>query len=592
MTTANEARLFALRDQPGFAEGWSEVIAVLNAMAADGPLIRAGALLQRVSPEEILAKADAEPVDVTITGHSTLVELRGPLIAEFARHNLVARVGLTDYDGYLRELTQPPRADLLLCVLDPSMLTDRLPTPWLIEDLESLLRTVADEWAQLAAGYEGTLVLNTVPLLPTLPRQLVDHRSRARLGMAWREFNSALLGLALLHPHVVTVDLEPLLAAGGPVNDPRVAGYAKAYLGPELLARYAREVGHLARAVRGRAKKVLVLDLDGTLWDGVLAEDGRDGISAAGTLRGGAFERLQHVVKQLAAQGVLLAICSRNDKAEVLATLDGHPDMVLRADDFVAVEAGWGPKPPALTQLADTIGLDVTSFVFVDDNPTERGAVRALLPGVAVIAVDEEPTLHIERLLADGWFDSLELTEADLARTALYQQAARRRASAISDEDYLRELNVRVDTSPVRTHEIARVAQLTQRTNQFNLTAERLSPAGVTERVDDPDYLVLAVRSADRFGDDGLVGAIFARRRTDGLHIENMVLSCRVFGRGVEQAAISELITTATAMGVPAVHGYYRRTARNHRFEDFYPSLGFENWHQHKDGILVSTLTC
>jgi FkbH-like protein len=510
-----------------------------------------------------------------ITGHGTLGELRAPLTAEFARHGLVAQVELADFDSYRRELTSPARTDLLLCVLDPYMLIDRLPRPWHVEDLEREVCAATQEWAGLVAGYDGTLVLNTVPLLPSLTKQLVDHRSRARVGIAWRQFNTFLLGLALDHRHVVTVDLEPLVSVGGRVHDPRLAGYAKAYLGPELLAGYAREVGHLARALRGRTKKLLVLDLDGTLWDGILAEGE---IEAAGTIRGEAFRRFQQLVKQLAAQGVLLAISSKNDPAEVLATLAEHPDLVLRPDDFVVIDASWDPKPQALARIAEQTGFDPASIVFVDDNPTERGAVAAFLPEITVIPVDDEPALHGERLLADGWFDSLELTSDDAARASHYRREAQRketRAAAISYEDYLRELAIWVDVSPVQSHEIARVAQLTQRTNQFNLTTERLRPAVVADQVNNPQFLVLAVRCADRFGSDGLVGAVFALHQADGLDVRNMVLSCRVLGRGIEQATMSVLLAHARTLSAKAVHGTYLRTARNGRCEDFYPSLGF-----------------
>ncbi|MET0235104.1 MAG: HAD-IIIC family phosphatase [Kibdelosporangium sp.] len=568
--------LHELRDGPGLAAAWPSLPAVLNEMAARGDLITAGALLERVTPEEILATgARPELVDVTITGHGTLAELNGPLIAEFARHGLLARIRPTDFNSHQRVLTQPAQADLTLCVLDPYMIYERLPKPWRAEDVERELAEAAQEWTALADNYDGTLVLNTIPLLPLLSRQLVDHRSRARLGIAWRRFNSALLELAE-RPHVITIDLDPLIAAGGPATEPRKAGYVRTYFEPHLLAAYAREVGHLAKALRGRAKKVLALDLDGTMWDGVLAEDGMDGVSMAGTSRGDAFARFQQVVGQLAAQGVLLVISSKNDHDEVLATLAGHPDMLVRPSDFTAIEATWDTKPAALVRMAGRIGLDLSGFVLVDDSATERRAVSALLPSVAVIPVDDEPALHVDRLLADGWFDMLELTGDDTARAAHYHREEQReavRTKAISDEDYLRELAVRVGTAPIRPHEVARVAQLTQRTNQFNLTTQRLQPADVP--VGDPDRLVLTIRSADRFGDDGLVGAIFTRIESGEMHIANMVLSCRVFGRRIEHTAMAALLIEAKTRGVTVVHGYYQPTERNRRFEDFYPAAGF-----------------
>jgi len=364
------------------------------------------------------------------------------------------------------------------------------------------------------------------------------------------------------------------------VNEPRMASYAKANLGEELLGRYAREIGHLARTLRGRAKKVLVVDLDNTLWDGILGDDGADGIAAATTYRGEAFGNFQKIVKQIGSQGVLLAVSSKNDQDPVLSVLRTHPDMVLRDTDFVRVNANWNPKDENLRDIAARLNLGVDSFVFADDSPFETGLVASSLPEVAVVRLDEEPALHIERLLADGWFDVRELTAEDRARTALYQVESGRQdllESSGSMEEYLEKLGVQVSVRAVSEGDLARVAQLTLRTNQFNLTTERLQPAEVRERLDDPAHLVLSIRSGDRFGDNGVVGALFAHRRAPGvLHIDNLLLSCRVFARGIEQAAVVSVLDHAKSLGLTTVTAAYRPTKKNHRVRDFWPTLGFE----------------
>ncbi|MGI3200733.1 HAD-IIIC family phosphatase [Streptomyces sp. GLT-R25] len=325
--------------------------------------------------------------------------------------------------------------------------------PWGPEDVERVARerigTLAGLVARFAESARGTLVLNTLPLPRRFAAQLVDHRSRARLGAVWREANARLLRLAEEHERVVVLDLDPLVGEGVPVVEPRLSQYTRAHLSPALLAAYAREIGHLARHRAGQVKKALVLDLDGTLWGGILGEDGPDGIETGtdGTHRGGAHFAFQRVVGQLAAQGVLLAAVSKNDPEPVGEVLRGHPGMFLREGDFVRVVANWRPKHDNLAELAEALNLGVDSFVFVDDSPYECGLVRHELPGVSVVPVNGEPALHTEALLRDGWFDAPELTREDVTRVAQYRDELVRKDfldSFDSLDEYLRQLRVEV----------------------------------------------------------------------------------------------------------------------------------------------------
>ncbi|MFF1871328.1 HAD-IIIC family phosphatase [Kitasatospora herbaricolor] len=587
-------RLRALQSEGRLVTEYPSVAPLLAELAygdkGAADLVRAGQLLSRLDPAEVAA---ANPgtltVSVAVAGHSTVGALAAPLTAELARHGILLRLTLGDFDGYLRELQDTGSQlyaaglDLALVVLDAQAVFDELPVVWRVEDLEKAAGNKLAQLGKLVGRYvehgTGTLVLNTLPLHRLHTHQLVDLRSRAALGVAWREFNAGLLRLAAAHERIVVIDLDPLVALGGALNEPRMASYAKANLGDELLGRYAREIGHLARTLRGRAKKVLVLDLDNTLWDGVLGDDGADGIAAATTFRGEAFGNFQKIAKQIGSQGVLLAVSSKNDQEPVLEVLRTHPDMVLRDTDFVRVNANWNPKDGNLRDIAAKLNLGVDSFVFADDSPFETGLVASSLPEVAVVRLDEEPALHVERLLADGWFDVRELTAEDRARAALYRVESDRQDlldSSGSLEEYLEQLGVQVKVAAVGEADLARVAQLTLRTNQFNLTTERLQPAEVRERIEDPDHLVLSVRSGDRFGDNGVVGALFAHRTPQGLHIDNLLLSCRVFSRGIEQAAVTSVLAYAVAQGLGPVTAAYRPTKKNHRVRDFWPSLGFE----------------
>lgn len=584
--------LRALRSAGELAGRYAEVAPLLADMVSSGAeseFRRAGNLLTQLDKAAVkTALPDTETAVVALTGHSTLGSLRAPLTAEFARHGILLEDRLADFDAYLRDLRDPesllhaPDVDLALCVIDPQTLLDEMGSPWQADDLMKTAERKLAQLEKLATAFTeratAALVLNTVPLPRTVTHQLIDHESRNRASIAWREFNNGLLRLALAHPAIHVIDLDPLVTGGAALNEPRMSAYAKAHLGDELLAGYAREVAHLARMLRGRTKKVLVVDADNTLWDGILGDDGMDGIAAATTFRGEAFGNFQRLVQQIGSQGILLAVSSKNDHDPLVQVVREHPDMVLREADFARINANWQPKDANLKDIAAKLNLGVDSFVFADDSAFECGLVAGSLPEVAVVRLDDEPALHIGKLLADGWFDTARLTAEDRARAALYRNEAERADlldSAGSVEEYLAGLGVRVTLGEGATGDIDRLAQLSLRTNQFNLTTVRLQPADVTERVQDPDHLVLAVRAGDRFGDNGVVGAVFAHRDGDTLVVDNMLLSCRVFARGIEQTAVAALLAHAGATGARAVLASYRPTAKNGNVRGFWPSMGF-----------------
>ncbi|MCX4750334.1 HAD-IIIC family phosphatase [Kitasatospora sp. NBC_01287] len=585
-------RLRELRAQGRLERDYDQVAPLLagceELATGDLDAARVGRLLAAADPAAVLAHhPGTRALTVAVTGESTVGELLDPLTAELARHGLLLRPLLGDHGAWQADLTSPAGAfagtepELTLCLLDAETVFAAVPTPWRVADVE---QAAAQALRRLTAVLDGRttgglLVLNTLPLPAHWARQLVDYHARARLGAVWREFNAELLRLSADRADLVVLDLDPLLAEGGPLCDPRLACYAGARLGAALLAGYAREAAQLARALTGRTRKALVLDLDQTLWDGILDEDGPEGIAAAGTLRGAAFGRFQRGIAQLAAQGVLLAISSKNEDAAVGAVLRDHPDLALRPEHFAAVNANWLPKDGNLREIAQRLGLGLDALVFVDDSPAERAQVRHGAPGVAVVPIDEEPALHLRALLRDGWFATLRLTEEDRERPARYRQEqhrAARRTQVSTYQDFLYDLEIWLEIGPPRGYELARLAQLTQRTNQFNLTGARLPEAELARHAAGPDGdLLLAVRSGDRFGDHGLVGALLGRRAPDGLHLDHLWLSCRVLARGIEQACLAALLARARAEGQPAVHAHYLPTPKNHRAAGFYPSLGF-----------------
>ncbi|QDY80445.1 HAD-IIIC family phosphatase [Streptomyces qinzhouensis] len=563
-------------------------LSALLAEATDEERERTGRHLGLLGPDEVRRAHPGLPtLRTAVTGDGTLSPLLPALAAEAARHGLLLPVTPSPYNTWVPDLSDPgsdlyaARPGLVLCVLSAAVVTAELPSPWhvddirrVLEDKTALIESLADRFAETG---DGTLVLNTLLLPRELTAQLLDHRSRARLGIAWREANLRLLRLAESHPRLVVLDLDPL-AAETPAHDARLSAYAKVHLSPGILARYAREAGHLARRLLGHTKKALVLDLDGTLWGGILGDDGPEGIEVGDGARGEAFTAFQRVARQIGSQGVLLSVVSKNDLEPVRRVLRDHPGMTLREDDFVRVTANWQPKHLNLRALADDLGIGADSLVFADDSPYECGLVRREIPGAAVVRLDDEPADHVNRLLADNWFDSAELTTEDRARPAHYRgDLARKdfRHGFESLEGYLRELGVTVRLAPAAPEDISRLSQITLRTNQFNLTTVRLGRADIETLLGRPDTLVLTIRSADRFGDNGTVGAVIATRHGTALVIDNFLLSCRVFARGIEQAVIAAVLRHAERSGLTEVFGIHRPTAKNGKTAGFYPHHGF-----------------
>ncbi|MFE0778579.1 HAD-IIIC family phosphatase [Streptomyces sp. NPDC058861] len=581
--------LRALHRDGGLDRHFDRVPALLAALdRAD--LARAARLLARVDPARARAHHPGLPaVTVALTGGGTLDALRTALLAELARHGFLPEVRLTGFGSYVHELGDPGSslhtepADVTVCVLDHATVFDEVPVPFTAEDVAGVLRRKLTLWRGLAARFadrsSGTLVLNTLPLPGNQQAQLLDLPSRARLGAVWRTANAELLGFGEELGRVVVLDVDPLL--GGPVElaDARFDAYAGARFSDGFLAAYARELGHLVRAVTGRTKKVLAVDLDETLWGGVLGDDGVEGIEVAHGRRGEAFHRVQGVVKQLQSQGVLLAAVSKNDRETVVAALRDHPDLRVREEDFVRILAGWQPKAESLRALAGGLNLGGDSVVFADDNVRECAAVAAELPETTVIPLDGDPALHVTRLLADGWFTTTEVTSEDRVRTRRYREESARAdflSAAGSAEEFLDGLGVTVRLAPAAPAEISRLSQLTLRTNQFNLTTRRLSAEEVRAGADGPGTAVLGLTAGDRFGSNGLVGAVFLRAEEKVLHIENMLLSCRVFARGIEQACLAALLDRAARAGFAEVRGAYRPTAKNAKVAGLYAHYGFE----------------
>jgi FkbH-like protein len=562
-------------------------------------LRRAGKVLADLRPEDAETDGDGlRPVRVAVLATCTIGPyeqlLRATLVAagllptvEPGRYGMFEMALGTAVFATRNDDTQNDDAqndpDVVSCLLDESYF---LPDDWDPTDVagvgEHIAARLGDLRDQLASATEkssATILLHTLPLPCHVRDSVLSWRDRTRLARIWHQLNADLLGLADDNPHVVVVDLVSVLGdTAVAARDDRLHRYGDLPFSDGALVALANEVRRFVQARSGVSRKVLALDLDDTLWGGVLGEVGAEGLQLGGLYPGNCYTELQRTVARLRDQGVVLVLVSKNDAELVETTLTEHPEMLLRPDAFSATVVNWSAKAGNLGQAAETLGLATNSFVFLDDSAFERGHVEAELPDVAVLSAEGDPAHIVRNLLRHGWFDVLELTGTDRSRPEMYRARTRRTDFSSgfgSSEDYLRALEIELTPELATKFTVARIAQLAARTNQFNLTGIRYDEATTTELSNDPDHLVASFSVRDRFGDEGVIGAVWVDRGADIWQVTNLVLSCRVLGRGVETAVADWLVGRARAAGASTVEGRFTPSGRNSVAEDFWTRAGF-----------------
>ncbi len=383
-------------------------------------------------------------------------------------------------------------------------------------------------------------------------------------------------------PYVTIHDVDSLSAAAGRWSwaDERFYYHAKLPCAPEHLVAYAHSVAAVIGASRGKSKKALVLDLDNTLWGGVIGDDGLAGIRCGhGDAEGEAFLAFQQYADALRRRGVILAVCSKNDEKIAREVFEKHPEMCLRAEHISCFMANWEDKATNIRRIAEQLEIGTDSMVFVDDNPAERALVRRFLPEVAVPELPEDPAGYIQAIERHAYFQTISLGTEDLRRSEMYRANGLRRSaeSAAADiGDFLRSLEMKARVEPVTGAALERVAQLIGRSNQFNLTTRRHSAADLTRMAQSPEWLTRTISLRDCFGDNGLISVVLARIANREMIIDTWLMSCRVLKRGVEQFALNTLCETARERGVEWILGEYIPTRKNGLVRDHYANLGFE----------------
>jgi FkbH-like protein len=486
----------------------------------------------------------------------------------YARHPRVVILQLDGEDLFMDVLRDP------LCGgIDCGVVAQRA-----ADDLEANLAVLKERLPS------ATIVLHTVCFPPINALTGLEHHGPYTLSTIGDLFNGHIGRISRAHPNVLVHDTAALAAHIGYRSwlDARLWYLARCRLSREAMKALAQSTVSLLRAWKGQTRKCVVLDLDNTLWGGIVGEDGLEGIALGEEGIGLAFAEFQDELLNLTRKGILLAICSKNNEDDALAVLRRHPSMRLKEEHFAAFRINWHHKAANLRDLAAELNLGLDSFIFIDDNPGERALVRSELPEVLVPEWPGDPALYKGALLdlAAAHLMKVSITGEDRARTSMYRAEGERRTLLGSSgglETYYRSLQMTARMGFADAFTIPRIAQLTQKTNQFNLTTLRYAEADIRALSEAPDALVLWLDLSDRFAGNGIVGVMILRQVSPvEWHVDTLLLSCRVIGRTVENAFVGLACRILTSRAAERLTGEYRPTSKNAVAAHLYRDLGFE----------------
>jgi FkbH-like protein len=536
---------------------------------------------------------------------SFTVEPIVPLLrAEAFACGIDLEVHVGDFNTYVQDLLDSQSS---LYRFAPNAVVLAVRTDQAAPELWSDFADLAPEAAQAAAervvrGYEqwigafrkhsqAALIIHSLERPSTASLGVLDSQSEAGQSGLIRQINHELRRIAAGFRGVYSLDYEALVARHGSAHwhDERKWLTARLPIAAGYLLHMAREWMRFIVPLSGRIAKVMVVDLDNTLWGGVIGEDGMAGIKVGPEYPGAAFQALHRALLDLSRKGILLAVCSKNNLDDAMEAIEKHPGMLVRAKHFAAMRINWTDKAQNLREIAEELNVGIDSLAFLDDNPFEREQVRAALPEVTVIDLGKNPLEYAAAVKNCAAFERLTLSAEDQQRTEMYA-AQKQRAGAEqtfqSKEDFFRFLEQEAELDPVSDLTLARVAQLTQKTNQFNLTTRRYTETQIVEMARKPDWHICSIKVRDRFGDHGLVGVAITHDVGEPCEVDTFLLSCRVIGRTVETALLAHLAASAAQRGRKRLEGWFLPTKKNAPARDFYEQHGFELQATSREGSL------
>lgn len=445
-------------------------------------------------------------------------------------------------------------------------------------------------WEELTKKFPAAVIIqNNMDLSYETGVGSLDAAEHYGLTRFIESLNRDFADYAVSHENFFLHDLHGLAARIGLLKwHDRFQYYAyKLAMSYDVIPEVSLGLAKIIKGLLGKNKKCLVLDLDNTLWGGIIGDDGMEHIEIGHeTPTAEAYTAFQEYVLKLKERGVILAVCSKNEE-DIAKSGFNHPDSVLHVEDFVSFHANWKPKNINLRIIAEEINIGTDSLVFIDDNPAERQLVRDTMPEVAVPEVDPVDVFsYIRAIEGAGFFEPVTISEDDRKRNESYRGNIQRRSleeSMQTYDDFLQSLEMEAEIDDFRSVYYDRIAQLTNKSNQFNLTTRRYTRADIEQMANDQHYVTLYGRLRDKFGDNGLISVVIGEKIDDSLHIRLWLMSCRVLKRGMEQMMLDALAARAAADGCKELIGYYYKTAKNKMVSDLYAVFGFEKVMQSGD---------
>jgi FkbH-like protein len=570
---------------------WSELVRLANLRLDFLQTNKLDRTTQKILSSGATAASPWRTLNFALLGSSTVDHLLPALRVAALRRNLLLRTYNGDYGMYQQALQEPASElsafgpDVILFAFHGQHLIGT-PHPALSGEeadalVESAAQRVQSMWRLARERFSGQILQQTI--LPVLhPLMGLNDRRLPGSGADLIDRLNLRLGQLARESQVDMLDLEYAIRGDGLYawHDPMLWHRGKQEISPSAAPAYGDLALRLVAAQQGRSGKCLVLDLDNTLWGGVIGDDGLEGIRLGqGSAIGEAYVAFQTYVRDLARRGVILAVCSKNDLENARAPFERHPDMVLKPEDIACFVANWSDKAGNLRTIAEQLNIGVDSLVFADDNPFERTIVRRELPAVAVPELHEDPAFYARSIADGGYFEALQITPEDFERGGQYRANVAReslRASQTDLEGYLRSLGMELHWRPFDSVGLQRIVQLINKTNQFNLTTRRYTEAAVLAIMNAPGALTLQLRLIDQFGDNGIIGIVIGKPAQDVMHLDTWLMSCRVLGRQVEEATMNLVAERAAELGAAKLVGEYLPTKKNGMVREHYRKLGFE----------------
>jgi len=566
-----------------------EFRALATASLGQTQLSRLARTIERVKERNVDLRP-LVPFRLGILSNSTVDILVPALCGSGPRHGVSLEVVKGGYDQVLQDALSPdstiyrPSPDAVLLAIDyrglpiRSAIGDKAKARDAVEASLAYLETVREA---VKRHSKSICILQTLCPPPETLFGSMDAVYAGSLRRIVEAINAGIADMAEVSTDVI-LDVAHLASTVGLSSwySPMEWNLAKVPFADEFVPLYAEHVCRLIAAIRGKSRKCLILDLDNTIWGGVIGDDGIEHIKIGqGDSTGEAYLSVQRLALELRGRGIVLAVCSKNEDDIARSPFRAHPDMLLREDHIAVFQANWKDKPSNIRAIAEDLSLGLDAMVFLDDNPAERMLVRRELPEVAVPELPDDPALYARTLAAAGYFETVAFSEEDARRADFYQDNARRatlRHQTGDLEAYLASLEMQITFQSFDETGRARIAQLINKSNQFNLTTRRYSEAEVAAIQDDPRYFTLQVRLSDVFGDNGMISVVICKRVSCGTwEIDTWLMSCRVLGRRVENMVLRAIVEQARREGALKLTGYYIPTDRNKIVERHYPNLGF-----------------